>query len=255
MRKPPIIASQAKLQRELLDGQVRLLRAMVQIAEMEPSNLARAANLAPSTVNRVLSGEQHTVISTLTIAALTRAVERRLAEFGDPARRQQWESAIKEWNALATLNPELRGIEVVGHVLAGEWQTALKWPRNARYRVDLPMRAELAGKAFALEIRGHGMDREYPAGTVAVCVRYSDLGREPRPKENVVCYHHDRDGRVEATIKKLEVDAQGRRWLVPQSTDPGLQKPIPLDERKDGVKSLELFAVVIGSYRPEPIEI
>ena len=56
MRKPPIIASQAKLQRELLDGQVRLLRAMVQIAEMEPSNLARAANLAPSTVNRVLSG-------------------------------------------------------------------------------------------------------------------------------------------------------------------------------------------------------
>src|SRR5262249_52795971 len=123
------IPSQPDLQAELLSGQVRLLRAMSEVTGLEPSNLARAARLAPSTVNRVLSGGQQSVISTVSVAALARVVEGRLAELGDPAPlRQRWDAAQKAWNGLAFLEPALSGVEVVGYVEAGAWQSTPEWP-------------------------------------------------------------------------------------------------------------------------------
>jgi SOS-response transcriptional repressor LexA len=218
--------------------------------------LAKAANLAPSTVNRALVGSgPPTVLSTVSIAALARVVEGRLAELaelGDAALlRQRWEAALKAWNGLVFRHQALSGVEVVGHVQAGAWQSALEWPLAERYKVDVPIPAEAVGKAFALEIRGRAMDREYPEGSIAICVRYSDLGRAPLARENVVCHLHGADGLVEATIKKFEVDAEGHRWLVPQSTDLRLQQPIALDEPGADGTAPTIVALVIGSYRPE----
>jgi SOS-response transcriptional repressor LexA len=247
------------MQAQLLAGQARLLRAMSEVSGLEPSNLARLARLAPSTVNRALvNGAAATVLSTVSIAALARVVEGRLAEMavlgGDPApRRMRWEAALRAWNGLVFLEGGLSGVEVVGHVQAGEWQEAVEWPLAERYKVQAPIPAQAVAKAFALEIRGRAMDREYPEGSIAICVRYSDLGREPQARENVLCHLRREDGRVEATIKKLEIDAEGHRWLTPQSTDPRLQQPIALDE-SDGIAPA-ILALVIASFRPEPVAI
>lgn len=72
------------------------------------------------------------------------------------------------------------------------------------------------------------MDRVYPEGTIVVCIRYSDIGREPKAGERVICLRRDAGGEYEATIKEYQVDEQGRHILWPRSADPEFQQPIVL---------------------------
>lgn len=157
-------------------------------------------------------------------------------------------------------------VYVKGFVQAGAWQDALEWPMTDWMSVYIPPDPRYMNVArFGLEVRGDSMNKVYPEGSIVIAVRLDDLGRLPRNGERVVVLSRCTNGNsaMEATIKKYQIDTQGRHILWPESTDPLYQTPIILDDRAkslgiDGHDAdhgascdIEIYAVIIGSYRPE----
>lgn len=143
-------------------------------------------------------------------------------------------------------------VEVVGMVQAGIWRDALEWDAGARYSVSMPPNVPYkTAPKFGLEVRGASMDRHYPEGSVVFCVPAKHMGRPLRNGDHVVTQRTARDGSVEATIKEIRIDPQGKVWLWPRSHDPEYQTPARLYD--DGTSSIEVTALVIGhsSWRPQ----
>jgi repressor LexA len=125
--------------------------------------------------------------------------------------------------ALALLN-----VPVVGYVQAGEFREAIEFPLDDRYLVTVPTDPRYPGvRLFALEVRGQSMNRLYPSGSIVICARFFDLGRNPNSGEKVVCLRRNATG-MEATVKIYQYDEQRRHVLWPSSTEPEFQAPIVL---------------------------
>jgi len=145
--------------------------------------------------------------------------------------------------------PSPTAIWVSGDVEAGLFREAVEWDQSRWYPVDVPVPDRFRRKAKALEVRGHSMDLEYREGAVVIWVDVLDF-RAPRSEDHVIVYAHHRDGRIEATVKELRIDEQGRKWLWPRSTKPQFQQPINVADPPDGVRDIEVKGIVIGDYRP-----
>jgi transcriptional regulator with XRE-family HTH domain len=146
-------------------------------------------------------------------------------------------------------------IPVIGAVQAGAWVEAVEWPPDKQYSVTVIYRQELAGKRrFALEVRGPSMNRLYPPGTILDCVSTYDVASPLGSGQRVIVERVRADGAREASCKEYVVDQEGRTWLWPRSDDPEHQQPLrylPDSDRRNGVESIEITALVVGSYRPE----
>jgi hypothetical protein len=92
------------------------------------------------------------------------------------------------------------------------------------------------------------MDLEYQPGSVVVWVDFLDF-RPPRHEDHVIVYAHRNCGKVEATVKELRIDEEGRRWLWPRSTKPEHQLPVDLESPPPDIESIEIKGIVIGDYR------
>jgi SOS-response transcriptional repressor LexA len=145
--------------------------------------------------------------------------------------------------------PSPTSMWVSGTVEAGAFREAIEWDRSLWYSVDVPVPVRFRGKARALETRGPSMNRVYPEGTIIIWVPMLDF-RTPRDGDRVVVYAHRTDGTIEATVKKL-VEADGRRWLWPESDHPLHQAPLDVTEPDAGISHIEIEGIVIGSYKPE----
>ena len=163
-------------------------------------------------------------------------------------------------------------VNVLGKVRAGEWVEALEWPQTDWYAIDSPMDERFNGvRRFALEVHGPSMNQVYAEGDIIICVRYSDIGREPRSKERVVVQRLNGQGMIEATVKEFVTDDDGAVWLWPRSSHPEFQQPFLLKQRADAeglqesqapfqsaqgyrevyADEFDIIALVIGSYRRE----
>ena len=153
-----------------------------------------------------------------------------------------------------TLDPtlDLREIKVIGAVQAGVWLPTVEWPLEDQYEMPLPIQMGYRGfPVQGLMVRGPSMDEIYPHGSIVVCVKFIDLGRDPRSGERVVALRL-RHGECEATVKEYRVDRDGKARLWPRSTHPDFQRPIAVDDpMDDDADELQIAYLVIGSYRPE----
>lgn len=173
---------------------------------------------------------------------------------------------------------QLSAIFVRGAVQAGAWREAIEWQPEDWYSVTVPAdpRIPPTVQRHGLEVRGSSMDRMYPEGTIVIVVRYQDLGRSPQPGDKVVVLRRAATGEFEATLKEYQVDKQGRHLLWPRSSDPEFQQPIILSgealplangeepipptvfaepqQHDAGEQDLVISGLVVGSYRPEPLE-
>lgn len=150
----------------------------------------------------------------------------------------------------------LGSVRVIGEVQAGIWRPAVIWPYDEQYIAPVAADPRYAQfPQFGLLVRGPSMNKIFPDGSVAICVNLIDLGRDPRSGQRVVVQRRiaTEDG-YEVTIKELEKDAQGDYWLWPRSTDPNFQQPWKLrhEYARDDNEDVQVAALVIGSYRPEP---
>lgn len=145
--------------------------------------------------------------------------------------------------------PSPTSVWVSGYVQAGEFQDAVEWDRYRWYSVDVPIPEKFRKRAKALEVRGHSMDLEYKPGAVVIWVDMLDF-RPIRHEDHVIVYSHHYDGRIEATVKEVRIDEDGRRWLWPRSTKPEHQLPVNIENPPDEIESIEVRGIVIGDYRP-----
>lgn len=143
-------------------------------------------------------------------------------------------------------------VELVGAVEAGQWHEAVEWPQEDRYTVPV---ANTGGfrqfPKLALEVRGDSMNLVYPEGTTLICVKFLDLGRDPRSGEKVIVQRRNANGLYEATVKEYVRTGDGRSWLWPRSSNPTHQTPTEMGPNGDGDDDLVIWALVISSQRAE----
>lgn len=164
----------------------------------------------------------------------------------------------------ATIAP-VETVYVKGAVQAGVWHEALEWPTTDWMPVYIPSDPRYPNAPrFGLEVRGSSMNKVYPEGSIIIAVKLDDIGRHARSGEHVVVLCRSKQSTdMEATIKKYEISSDGRHILWPESSDPLFQMPIILDDiAKDfsadsldadhaACCDIEIYAVIVGSYRPE----
>lgn len=219
----------SKAQRKPPDPPNRV-REFRKAAGVTQEQLAEKLNTTHATIQRIETGKQ--ALTDTWLYALAKVLKRRPAE-------------------LLRIQPGARAGMVVGAVAAGVWREALEWPEDERYEMPLFPDDRFPGaRRFGLEVRGPSMNLYYPPGSVVVCVRFLDIDRAPKQGDRVVVQRYDQD-QVEATLKEFVVDEQGRKWLWPRSSDPDFQQPWPVIRQGEAKDRLEIWALVVGSYKRE----
>lgn len=148
----------------------------------------------------------------------------------------------------AELGPRLF---VKGEVAAGVWKEAWEVPEDewemftGRADVQRPLR-----ERFGLRVFGDSMNEVYPPGTILECVRF-DGEDQLESGKRVIVVRTRVGGAVEATVKELVRDAEGREWLVPRSTNPAFQAFRGDEPDSPDIVSVEVVGVVVASIRPE----
>ncbi len=141
-------------------------------------------------------------------------------------------------------------IDVIGVVINGYRRKDLYWGKEERYTLLLPNDTRHIGASrFALEVACNDMEQVYPEGTILVCVEFSDMKREPRVGERVICQHCS-DGLWDLTVKLFQKDGNGRPWLVSLSSAPDRSSPIPIDDPL-GDEDVKVTGLVVSAYKPE----
>ena len=148
---------------------------------------------------------------------------------------------------------------IKGSVQAGVWRHAVEDPEDEWTKIVVP-KPDNHRSYFGLRVRGRSMDREYPEGTILICVPILEYDHGIVSGDHVIVQRRDpASDMVEATVKELVVDEEGRYWLWPKSTDPEHQAPIRLPDDPDnglsdsaGSDEIEIVAVVVADYRVRP---
>ncbi|WP_086656562.1 LexA family protein [Acetobacter persici] len=155
----------------------------------------------------------------------------------------------------------LQAIFVKGAVQAGHWTEATEWPPMDWYPVFTPSNIRYPStEKFGLVVKGDSMNKVYPAGSIVIAVKFSDIACQPKPGQRVVVIRRSLHG-FEATVKKFDVDASGRIILWPESYSPEYQQPLIIESKSlhdDNASSacapdVSIEALVIGSYRNEEL--
>ena len=198
------------------------INARLKALGLSARGAAVKAGLHPDAIRSIQRGKSLNPRSS-NVAALARVLEVPLEYLTDAVREVPPAPAPTRRPA-APLGP----VFVRGAVQGGVWREAVEWAGTDWYALTVPSDNRWPGiERFGLEVHGSSMDRLYPAGTIVVCVRFNDIGREPRPGERVICLRRASSGGYEATIKEYQFD-KGRHVLWPRSNDPEFQQPIVL---------------------------
>ena len=226
-------------------------RVICEFFQIKPTELARKSGIAPSTINRFLSGKaDNENISAATISKVKSAVDELV---------DQWIEDVERGRLTPIEQPKpkhsVRHVRIVGAVEAGVFLDAVEWPEHDKYRLELPIQTPYVTKSVVgFEVRGESMNLLYPAGTIIVCVPTYDIDRRPIHGERIVVFTRQND-LMEATVKEFRIDDDGVVWLWPRSSEPAHQSPIRFGELHDRElvdNETSIVMIVIGSYRPEP---
>jgi len=128
-------------------------------------------------------------------------------------------------------NPgRIRIVRVCQHVEAGSWAESNLWSENDWYEVAVPDDPEWRNlNLYGAEARGPSMNKRYPEGTALIYTDLIETGESPQVGKRYIVEIERPDGLREATVKTLWRDETGHFWLLPESSDPRHQTPIPLN--------------------------
>lgn len=142
------------------------------------------------------------------------------------------------------------GLEVVGKVSAGVYRDiTIEDQDNARPRISFARDLRWPhAKQYALEVEGDSMDLLFPDGSTVVCVDFIGSGMALKDGMPVHVERYMMGGQlVEATLKQVGRDENGRLCLFPRSSNP-VHKPLAISADGDG--EVKVRGVVIGEWKP-----
>lgn len=117
--------------------------------------------------------------------------------------------------------------------------------------VDIPMEERLQKfRLYALRVAGPSMNVRYPEGSILICASLADTQELPIPGKRYIVRRIRPDGSYEQTVKEFVVDSSGKKWLMPRSTEPQWQSPIPYEDGSED-ETVELQSRVLYSVMPE----
>ena len=140
-------------------------------------------------------------------------------------------------------------IFVVGEVQAGVWREAMEESPDVRHYMETPEDQRYPGvRRFALRVKGPSMGDVFPDGSIIICVKLMDIGRQPLDGEYVIVQRVRRDGLTEATVKQY-VLKDGQVYFWPRSQHPDYQQPLKLTPDGENEEIL-ITAIAIRVDRP-----
>lgn len=232
----------------------RVEKAMA-ITGWKPSRLAKEAGVAVSTLTRFLYRDPGYTLSLPTLTKIDEAVGRYIKSVPDP--RESIRLTLLYGGAGGQVEPldsKSITIQVRGAVQAGHWAEAIEWTQDEWEVVRVP-RPDGHKSYFGLVVKGPSMNQVYPEGTILVCVPMMHYDHALAEEDHVIVQRRAESGLVEATVKEIRSDTEGRIWLWPKSSHPEHQAPIELP-RPDasipdaaGADEVQIVAVVVADYR------
>lgn len=230
----------------------------IEVTGLTSTQLAREAGLAPSTLNNFLNRDVKHNLSMTSITKVSEAVYRVLRTSGKSKAEAKKDIAYyNHGNAASPLEPVAVNaitIDVRGSVQAGHWTEAVEWPQGEWEYVTVP-RPPAHKSYFGLKVKGPSMNKEYPEGTILVCVPIWDYRQAVESGDHVIVRRRNGDGRSEATVKELVIDEDGRYWLWPRSNHPEHQQPIEVpaanveEHDAEDEDEIRVTAIVVADYR------
>lgn len=125
---------------------------------------------------------------------------------------------------------KMRFVTVKQSVAAGVWSESPLWPEDEWYDVPVPDDPELRRfTLYGAENSGPSMNRRYPDGSALIYTSMLETRESFEAGKRYIVEIERPDGLREATVKQLWRDDGGKLWLLPESTDPRYQQPIPLE--------------------------
>ncbi|MGE0718521.1 MAG: hypothetical protein AB7P02_23945 [Alphaproteobacteria bacterium] len=243
-----------------------LVTELASACDWTPTQLARAANLAPSTLNRFLGSDVPHLLSTRTVQSVIQAANARLAEMSkadsgaqgakqrSAARLEKVARALTVYAPMASISSEASStVDLIGAAQADVWKDSAFEMSEEPVSYDFPEdRRYKYMERVAFILNGDSMDLVYPPHTLLVAIRLEDIGRAPQHGERVIVRQDRDDGKVEVTVREYVVDDQGGVLLFFRSSNPKYAMPVRLDAGGgDRPTKLSIVAIVIGAYRPE----
>jgi transcriptional regulator with XRE-family HTH domain len=190
----------------------RNLIRLRQKAGLSQASLAKLSGVSQQLISQIESGKN---TSTKYLPKLARPLGASISDL-DPS--------------FMTPIEDVRMVPVIGYVQAGAFEEAWHWDEETQYEMPVPNDPKYRGYSLlGVETRGNSMNRRYPEGTVLIYTNAIETMEKMRPGRRYVVERKRADGRVEVTVKLLWLDNQGKPWLLPESTDPLHQAPIPLN--------------------------
>lgn len=240
----------------LLEQTREQLKRALEVTGLTPTQLAREAGLTHATLTRFLNQPGKYNLSLSTMNKIHEAVLRIIGANGKDSEsvKKQLDYFHGGGGDLEPVSTNDITIHVRGAVQAGHWAEAAEWPQDEWETVTLP-RPNGYKSYFGLKVKGPSMNKEYPEGTILVCVPIWDYRQAVESGDHVIVHRHDGGGLSEATVKELVIDEDGRYWLWPRSNHPEHQQPMEVpaaavDEPDTaGVPSIQITAIVVADYR------
>lgn len=128
----------------------------------------------------------------------------------------------------------LRWVQVRAYIQAGHWAETWELPEEDQYSVAIPFDEAFAHYTlYGAEARGPSMNKRYPEGTALIFTDAIETKEDIEVGRRYIVERQRSDGLREATVKTLWQDDAGRVWLLPESSDPRFQEPIPLEGNDD----------------------
>lgn len=125
----------------------------------------------------------------------------------------------------------VRFVLVRQKVEAGAWSESLEWDPEDWYEVAVPDDDQYKNlNLYGAETSGPSMNKRYPEGSALIYTSIIETGESPQVGKRYIVETERPDGLREATVKTLWKDEAGKKWLLPESTDPRHQQPIDLSD-------------------------
>ncbi|MET4493488.1 hypothetical protein [Bradyrhizobium sp. LA7.1] len=182
---------------------------------ISPTELARAANLAPSTVNKfLLSAGSKKSLSARTMDGIVKSAMRiYIDKFGENRRK-----LLEQKQPGGSQTPT---ILVSGTLELGAFKERLNWPVQDQFHIQVPIPNQIYGPPLVgLVVADEQGGDIFPVGTVIVAGKFDAALHDIRAGDWFVVARKDDHGAIETTLRQVLVSPGGDVWLISMSKSP-----------------------------------